>query len=82
MRTLTFTVTVAAPEKLTAVPYIDLNMPAMNMGTNRVLLKVLGQGVYEGRGVIVRCISGKKTWRARVILPDIGATDFIFDVVY
>ena len=63
-------------------PYIDLNMPAMDMGPNRVMLKDLGQGVFEGRGVIVRCRSGRKTWRARVILPDLGRADFIFDVVY
>jgi hypothetical protein len=82
MRALTFRVTVTAPEKMSAIPYIDLNMPAMDMGTNRVLLKDLGQGVYEGRGVIVRCVSGKRIWRARITLPAIGTTDIIFDVVY
>jgi hypothetical protein len=82
MGDLTFRVTVADPEKMAAVPYIDLNMPAMDMGGNRVLLKDLGQGVYEGRGVIVRCMSGKRTWRARITLPEIGSADFIFDVVY
>jgi hypothetical protein len=79
---LTFRVTVCAPGKISAVPYIDLNMPAMDMGPNRVLLKDLGRGVFEGQGVIVRCMSGKRTWRARIMLPNIGQADFIFDVVY
>ena len=63
-------------------PYIDLNMPAMNMGPNRVFLKPDGRGAFEGRGVIVRCRSGNTTWRATVSFPGIGSADFIFDVVY
>jgi hypothetical protein len=82
MHDLTFRVTVSAPGKISAAPYIDLNMPAMDMGANRVLLKGLGRGVFEGQGVIVRCMSGKRTWRARIMLPNIGQVDFIFDVVY
>lgn len=63
-------------------PYIDLGMPGMNMGPNRVLLKPAGNSTFEGSGVIVRCPSGRRTWRARVTIPDVGQTDFIFDVVY
>jgi hypothetical protein len=82
MRDLTFKVTVADVGKLSESPYIDLNMPAMDMGANKVLLEDLGKGIFEGRGVIVRCRSGRRTWRARVTLPDLGWADFIFDVVY
>jgi hypothetical protein len=82
MHDLTFRVTVADPGKMSEMPYINLNMPAMNMGTNKVLLKDLGQGVFEGRGVIVRCMSGRRTWRARITFPNLGRADFIFDVVY
>jgi hypothetical protein len=82
MRDLTFKVTVADFGKLSASPYIDLNMPAMDMGPNQVALKDLGEGVFEGRGVIVRCRSGRKTWRARIVLPNLGRADFVFDVVH
>jgi hypothetical protein len=82
MRELTFRVTVADYRKFSAAPFIDLNMPAMDMGVNQVPLKDLGQGIFEGQGVIVRCRSGHKTWRARVTLPDLGEADFIFNVVY
>jgi len=68
--------------EVTQLPYIDLGMPGMNMGPNRVQLKSAGKAVYEGRGVIVRCPSGRRTWQATVTVPDLGQTDFIFDVIY
>ena len=64
------------------LPYIDLGMPGMNMGPNRVQLKSTGNATYEGSSVIVRCPSGRRTWQATVTIPDVGQTDFIFDVVY
>ena len=64
------------------LPYIDLGMPGMNMGPNRVQLKPAGNAAYEGRGVIVRCPSGRRTWQATVTIPDAGQTEFIFDVIY
>ena len=63
-------------------PYIDLGMPGMNMGPNRVQLKPADNATYEGQGVIVKCPSGRRTWQATVTIPDVGQTDFIFDVVY
>ncbi len=63
-------------------PYIDLGMPGMDMGPNRVQLKSTGNATYEGQGVIVRCPSGRRTWQATVTIPDAGQTDFIFDVIY
>ena len=64
------------------LPYIDLGMPGMQMGPNRVELKPVGNDIFEGRGVIVRCPSGRRTWRATVTVPDFGQADFIFDVIY
>ena len=63
-------------------PYIDLGMPAMKMGPNRVELKENGAGTYEGHGVIVRCKSGRRTWFANVTIPATGEVKFIFDVIY
>ena len=65
-----------------AAPYIDLGMPGMDMGPNRVILKHAGNGIYEGKGIIVRCPSGRRIWSAKVTVPGIGMTEFIFDVVY
>lgn len=65
-----------------APPFIELTMLVMDMGENRVQLKPDGRSAYEGRGVIVRCRSGIRTWSAKVTFPGVGSTEFIFDVVY
>ena len=83
MQDLSFKVTLSgkqstAPNDL----YIDLGMPGMKMGPNRVRLNAAGNNTYTGQGVIVRCPSGRRIWQATVIVPEIGHTDFIFDVIY
>ncbi len=81
MEELIFTVTL---EKncSSGVPVIDLSMPGMIMGENKVILRKIGEGVYQGTGVIVRCPSGRKTWQAAVTIPEKGTAEFIFDVIY
>lgn len=81
MQDLTFTVTLAG-KKTVADPYIDLGMPGMNMGRNRIILKPVGESVFQGNGVIVRCPSGRRMWKARVTVSEIGSVEFIFDVIY
>jgi hypothetical protein len=81
MSDLTFTVTLVGVPP-TEVPYIELNMTAMDMGPNRVELKPVEWGVWTGRGVIVRCPSGKREWVATVTVPAAGKAEFVFDVVY
>jgi hypothetical protein len=81
MQDLTFTLTFSG-EKPAVNPYIDLGMPGMDMGKNRVILKPAGDSVFQGVGVIVRCRSGRRTWKATVTVPSIGAVEFIFDVIY
>lgn len=81
MEDLTFRVTLPEAPKGDA-PFIDLGMPGMNMGKNRVSLGKTENGTYEGKGVIVRCPSGKTIWKARVTVPGTGEAGFIFDVVY
>lgn len=78
---LMFRVTLAGPDSATA-SHIDLGMPAMKMGPNRVMLKSTGPGTFEGRGVIVKCKSGRRTWYAIVTIPDTGEAIFVFDVIY
>jgi hypothetical protein len=82
MQDLTFRVAVDGPVNIADKPFIDLNMPAMNMGPNRVQLEDLGGGVLEGSGVIVRCKSGRRTWQAVITIPGLGEAKFIFNVIY
>ncbi|MBS3756848.1 MAG: hypothetical protein KGY56_14205 [Desulfobacterales bacterium] len=81
MADLTFRVTVSGPP-LSGTPHIDLGMPGMEMGPNRVNMEKTGENTYTGNGVIVRCPSGKTTWRAAVTVPETGTAAFVFDVVY
>ena len=54
MENLTFTVSFNKPLPGGTAPYIDLNMPAMDMGKNQVVLSTAGERTYSGTGVIVR----------------------------
>lgn len=81
MKDLTFQLKISG-EPLSKAPFIDLGMPGMKMGPNRVMLKKNDLAIYEGQGVIVRCKSGRTIWQATVTLPDIGSVVFTFDVVY
>ena len=78
---LTFEV-ILSGKNPTENPYIDLGMPGMDMGPNRVTLHPAENNRYKGKGIIVRCPSGRRTWKASVTIPDVGTTEFIFDVVY
>jgi len=81
MTDLKFQVTLSGG-KITAFPFIDLGMPGMEMGPNRVELRTVRDNVYEGQGLIVRCPSGRRTWKATVTLPEVGKVGFVFDVIY
>jgi hypothetical protein len=81
MEGLVFRVTISG-DRLSKAPYIDLGMPAMKMGPNRVEMEKQGENTWTGKGVIVRCPSGKNTWFARVTIPETGTAEFVFDVVY
>jgi hypothetical protein len=62
---------------------LDLSMPGMFMGKNRPILKQAHNGRYEGKGIITRCFSGEKTWRAEVTVKYAGKTSvasFVFEV--
>ena len=82
MQDLRFVVTIPSRSPVLEPPLIQLSMPAMNMGNNLVKLKMRAPDVYEGQGIIMRCRSGRRTWCATLIIPEIGTLDFIFDVIY
>ena len=65
-----------APERL----ILDLRMPGMEMGINQVVLTREPSGSYSGKGIIVKCPSGRKLWKATIWIPDTGETAFVFEV--
>ena len=78
MSNLVFTITVPASwgEEILA---LDLSMPGMYMGTNRVTLRRISNGVYGGKGIIPKCPAGRRDWEATVATPA-GPAVFSFDV--
>ena len=54
------------PRLAEATGEIALSMPGMYMGENRVPLVVGPDGRLHGKGVVVRCPSGRRTWSAGV----------------
>lgn len=59
---------------------VDLAMPGMVMAKNRIILSRRYGGFYEGQGVIVRCSSGGKDWKATVFSSSIPHLTFAFKV--
>ncbi len=59
---------------------LELTMPGMQMGEHRIVLAAHAPGQYEGRGVIVRCPSGGRRWRATVFSPTVPHLSFDFMV--
>ena len=47
---------------------LALGMPGMYMGETRAALAPAGAGVFRGKGVLVRCPSGRRDWSAEVLL--------------
>jgi len=85
MREATFTVELKdGGRPLTDLsPLVGLTMPGMYMGTNRVRLNHDRDGIYRGTGVIIRCPSGKKVWKAGIFLHPGDrkpAVSYVFEV--
>lgn len=60
--------------------FLHLDMPGMYMGEIRVRLLLTEERVYGGPGIIVRCPSGRRTWRATVGEEGPGSAVFSLQV--
>lgn len=61
---------------------VNLSMPKMSMGYNQVSLEKRGLDTYEGRGIIPACPSGRRLWKASIIINDKVEESFLFNVHY
>jgi len=80
MQELTFRVTMAPADRLPSTLTLDLSMPGMMMGKNQVTLKQQPGGAWEGKGIIVKCMSGRTLWQATILSPELGNPAFSFNV--
>lgn len=79
MKELTFSLTIDPCTPLPDSLQLDLAMPGMFMGQNRVTLAKTGKCSYTGKGIIVRCMSGRTLWQATLLLPELGNPAFTFN---
>ncbi|NTW51156.1 MAG: hypothetical protein HGB22_01005 [Chlorobiaceae bacterium] len=79
MADLTFTVTITPGAAIPSTLLLDLAMPEMQMGKNQVVLIRKSVFTWEGKGVIVRCMSGRKLWQATILSTELGNPAFYFE---
>ncbi len=80
MADLTFRVTITPCTAIPSTLLLDLTMPGMYMGKNQVVLTQKGPCIWEGKGVIVSCMSGRKHWRATILSSVIANPAFNFEL--
>ena len=80
MKELTFSVTVTPCDKLPETLLLDLSMPGMQMGKNQVTLVKKGACLYMGKGIIVRCMSGRTLWQVTILSEKLKNPAFTFNV--
>jgi hypothetical protein len=80
MQELSFSVTISPSDSLPDKLLLDLSMPGMQMGNNQVALLKKSGGTWQGKGVIVRCMSGRTLWRAQLLSVELDNPAFLFNV--
>ncbi len=82
MKELTFGVVFSggSPALFSDSLLLDLSMPGMEMGKNQVVLKKAGDNRYTGKGIIVKCLSGRTLWRATLLISETLEPTFTFNV--
>jgi hypothetical protein len=80
MKELTFSVTVKPCDKLPETLLLDLSMPGMAMGKNQITLVRKSACFYEGKGIIVKCMSGRTLWQVTLLSDELKNPAFTFNV--
>ena len=82
MKELTFGVVFSgdSPALFSDSLLLDLSMPGMDMGKNQVVLKKAGDNRYTGKGIIVKCPSGRTLWRVTLLISETLKPAFTFNV--
>ena len=80
MSELTFRIRIEPCPGIPSTLMLDLGMPGMVMGKNQVRMIRDGSCTWSGRGIIVRCMSGRRLWRATLMSPELGNPAFTFNV--
>ncbi|NMW19163.1 MAG: hypothetical protein HKK66_09100 [Chlorobiaceae bacterium] len=80
MKELTFNLTVTPCDKMPDRLLLDLSMPGMQMGKNQVTLFKKSASLYEGEGIIVRCMSRQTLWQVTILSDELNNPVFTINV--
>ncbi len=80
MQELSFSLKVTPCDKLPDKLLLDLSMSGMEMGKNRVTLVKKSACFYEGKGIIVRCMSRRTLWQLTILSDKLKNPVFTFHV--
>jgi len=80
MNELTFRITVTRCNSLPKTLRLDLSMPDMQMGNNQVTLVKKNGCTWEGKGIIVKCMSGGTLWKGIILSDELHHPAFTFNV--
>ena len=58
-----------------ALLLLDLSMPGMFMGNNQPKLREEQSGRYRGSGIIPRCVTGQRIWKAFIAIRHNGKVE-------
>ncbi|MCS7204654.1 MAG: hypothetical protein NZ853_03055 [Leptospiraceae bacterium] len=47
---------------------LDLTMPAMYMGENKVIMKKVSDNLFEGKGIFPECTSDDRRWNIKILM--------------
>lgn len=80
MQELLFSVKIEPGNDLPDRMLLDLGMPGMQMGKNQLMLLRTKNGAWQGKGIIVRCMSGRRLWKATILSSELHNPAFTFNV--
>lgn len=80
MKELSFSLMVTPCDKLPDKLLIDLSMPGMQMGKNQITLIKKNTCLYEGKGIVVRCMSRLTLWQVTILSDELNNPAFTFNV--
>ena len=79
MQELTFNLRITPCDKLPDKLILDLSMPGMQMGKNQITLVKKSSCLYDGKGIIVRCMSRQTLWQVTILSDELNNPTFTFN---
>ena len=84
MKPIEFDLTLTTSKLQNPEILLNLTMPAMYMGINKVFLKKVSKNVYKGNGMFAECVTEDRRWNIKIVFKEnekIYTKDIQFDII-